>query len=190
MFALSSTPSAAVLSAKCTYLSFQCFPACSKWRPVAVIGCIFALLISISSVLRSSSSCPTALVLNPLVATHPCLSVFMHQPSDLATSRQLVFLATILPSSRFLLLPKLKMPLVFPNKPPFRFSLPCSALQGQVKLSGHLCDEHVARREAEGHRGLGRGRPPFGGLAPLRGTRRRHHHLRQVGTNTFKVADN
>lgn len=52
-----------------------------------------------------------------------------------------------------------------------------AALQRQAELSGHLGDERLARGPAEGHRGLGRGRPPLGGVAALRGPSGGHHHV-------------
>lgn len=52
-----------------------------------------------------------------------------------------------------------------------------TALQRQAQLSGHLGDEPVARGPAAGHRGLGRGRPPLGGVAALRGPGGGHHHV-------------
>ena len=52
-------------------------------------------------------------------------------------------------------------------------------VQREAEYTGNICDEPVARSEAEGHRGLGRGGPPRQEESPLRGEGRGHHHLRQ-----------
>lgn len=52
-----------------------------------------------------------------------------------------------------------------------------AALQRQAELPCHLGDEPVARGPAAGHRGLGRGRPPLGGVTALRGPGGGHHHI-------------
>ena len=52
-------------------------------------------------------------------------------------------------------------------------------VQREAEHTGNICDEPVARSEAEGHRGLGRGGPPRPAQPPLRGQGRGRHDLGQ-----------
>lgn len=52
-----------------------------------------------------------------------------------------------------------------------------AATQRKTQRSGHLRDESVAERQAESHRGMGRGRLPFHRLAALRGPGGGHHDV-------------
>ena len=52
-------------------------------------------------------------------------------------------------------------------------------VQREAEHTGNICDEPVARSEAEGHRGLGRGGPPRQEQPPLRGESSGRDHLGQ-----------